>query len=349
MQTWVNIRDLIEQKLQDTGNAEWTPAEIDLYIPDGLTELGEYVPYFITSVFTMESRTGSATSTSSNNLVDSQAQFLSTDTDKVIYNTTDRTWAIITSYSSATTVGLSRDIMASGEGYKIYNKECWQNNQINIGDVHEYLWIKSVEFPTQPSSLRNWKLTGDILTVGISFTPDDTKLTDAKKEVYIIFARGHSLSQLTDFSGLVNEGSGKAAGLTEMDIDGLGSTEVVNRGSLFTIAGIRGVYTVTANVTLSSGGGNITFFPGLDSAAVDEDVVTFIPSTLTPSLERLLVDLVVARASINKAAKYLNSVPLGGASVWRNMTGWGQSLLDQTLSSLRKKQVPRTHTEYSDL
>ena len=122
--SYAEITTLILQMLQDTGAATYNSAETGYWIEESLKELAVYVPHIVRMPFKIEARTGSATSTSPNNLVDAtNDQFLATDDDneKVVYNTTDKTWAVITSYSTAEQVGLSNDIMASGESYKIFN------------------------------------------------------------------------------------------------------------------------------------------------------------------------------------------------------------------------------------
>ena len=61
--------------------------------------------------------TGSATSTTANKLVDSGQNFLTTvDIGDHVYNTTDDTWARVTAIDSDTTLSISSNIMASGEG-----------------------------------------------------------------------------------------------------------------------------------------------------------------------------------------------------------------------------------------
>ena len=65
----------------------------------------------------LEITSGSATSTSANNLVDTAASFDSTMVGKTIYNSTDDTWAKVNSVTNGTTLALSVDIMASGEAY----------------------------------------------------------------------------------------------------------------------------------------------------------------------------------------------------------------------------------------
>lgn len=65
---------------------------------------------------------GTATSTTANKLVDSTANFNSTDhLNKTLHNSTDDTWAKIDAIDSTTQVSISADIMASGEAYVISN------------------------------------------------------------------------------------------------------------------------------------------------------------------------------------------------------------------------------------
>jgi len=62
---------------------------------------------------------GTATSTTANKLVDTNASFTTAYVNQTVYNTIDNTWATITARDSATVLSLSRDIMASGETYVI--------------------------------------------------------------------------------------------------------------------------------------------------------------------------------------------------------------------------------------
>src|SRR4030067_581675 len=136
MLSYTALRDKVESNLQDSGNTNFSTGELDNFISDALREVGQYKPYEVEEVFTIESRTGQATSTSAGNLVDAtESQFVSGDVGKVIFNKTDKTWALIKTYTSATTVALSKDIMASGEEYEIYNKGCTSRFQINISDI----------------------------------------------------------------------------------------------------------------------------------------------------------------------------------------------------------------------
>jgi len=63
---------------------------------------------------------GSATSTSANNLVDTAATFTDNLVGYIVYNTTDNTVATVNSITDANTLVLSANIMASGEDYTLY-------------------------------------------------------------------------------------------------------------------------------------------------------------------------------------------------------------------------------------
>lgn len=70
--------------------------------------------------------TGTATATTAGSLVDSSASFTTNLLGAVVVNKTDNTIAYVTGFTSATTLVLSNDIMASGEEYYIYKSD---NNQ----------------------------------------------------------------------------------------------------------------------------------------------------------------------------------------------------------------------------
>lgn len=67
-------------------------------------------------------KSGQATATSANHLVDTDNdQFEAGDVGKIVYNLVDKTTAIVTDYNSSSDLTLDTDIMASGEGYYLYN------------------------------------------------------------------------------------------------------------------------------------------------------------------------------------------------------------------------------------
>ncbi len=342
MRSYAEIQDLIEQMLQDTSNATYDTTELGYWIEESLKELATYVPHIVRVPFKIESRTGSATSTSSNNLIDAtNDQFLATDDDneKVVYNTTDKTWAVITSYSTAEQVGLSNDIMESGESYKIFNKHCYTNKQVFIGDVGDYLWVDGVEYKTSkwPRNWRNWRLYGNVLEIDIDFGPTNTN------DVNVHFAKPHRLCQLADLVGEVHtEG---AADATTLQVKYFTDDQIIEVGDEFYITGHRTLYTVTTGVTLdlqTSTGKQIGFFPGLEAIAPAGNGITFTKSTLQPQHEELFCHLVAARAVLSDNIRHINAIPKGGADVWRRYQEWGERKLAEALGKLARVSVPRT-------
>jgi len=69
---------------------------------------------------------------------------------------------------------------------------------------------------------------------------------------------------------------------TSFIVDGFTSTPQV--GDVFTVAGIEKAYTITAAVTLSSGGATITIAPALASSPADDAAITFLSTDRSGSL-----------------------------------------------------------------
>ena len=282
--------DQIENYLQDGSNATFTAAELGLLMDDAITEISWSVPYIMRDVYQLETRTGTASSTSANNLVDSgEAQFASTDVGKNVYNITDKTWAIIISFSSSSQVGLSKDIFVSGERYELYNEGCWSKKQINIKNSDDWLWIIGVSYPVDRADysrevFRNFKLydQNKILELDTAWV-DDTKDTDAYKDVHIYFARQHKINAMTDQAGEINLVAGYAAGITSVAIDGLQASGTVYKDTLFYFTQVQGItansrltYRVTSDFTITTNAGTASFWPGLESAVNDNDDITAI-------------------------------------------------------------------------
>jgi hypothetical protein len=339
--TEATIIDTIENALQDSSNATWSAAELRYYKDWALRELAKYVPYKRIETLSLESRTGTASSTTTSALVDAtKSQFVSTDADKVIYNTTDKTWAIVTAYVSASQLTLSSDIMASGEGYEIYNRYCFNSKQLDLSPVDDWLSIDGAEYPY--GEMRGVKVMdgGKVLELEYDgyINDTDTDQTSSQRDILVHLNTIHRLPNLTDTAGAVNNAGGYAAGSTSMAINSLSGTETIPQHTLFTIASVRGVYRTTAALTLSGGGGTISFFPGLLDAAVNTDVVTIVASTLTPSLEEALIELIVAKALIEKSNKYLNSSTFNKGA-WANFQNVGQSKMADIRGKLARMSL----------
>lgn len=85
-----------------------------------------------------------------------------------------------------------------------------------------------------------------------------------------------------DVALAVNNASGYAGNSTSMALDGGTGSQTFQAGDTFQIAGDDTVYILTGAMTLSTGAGTVTFYPGLRKAAADDAVVTF---TLLDAIE----------------------------------------------------------------
>jgi len=305
---------MVRDRLFEATAFKWSDAQIQTQITQGIKDISAKSPRVVRIELDVEARTGSSTSTSANNLVDaSKAHFLSTDVGKVIYNTTDYTWATIISYSSTSQVGLSKDIMASGEGYNIYNTDCVNSKQLYIGNIRNrillYLTENKVEYYIQQStpSYHNFK---EIARNALEIMRDTTPITTYTKAA-INFAMYHSLPNLTDYEGAVNYVNGYLAGSTSMALNGLQASGTIQEGTEFTVNNVRGTYSVTADATIATNAATISFYPGLESAVINTQVVTFTQSTLEPYLEEVLADYVAGLCCSNIATLRIHGSAFG--------------------------------------
>ena len=321
----------VETELQDDSNVLWSAAELIIQMEDALREVSEYSPHVTMDTMEFESRTGMASATTSGSLVDTvESQFVSTDVNKVIYNPDDRTWAIVTAFTSTSILVLSADIMASGENYEMFNQDCWAANQLYVGGVEDYIGddngVKQVEYPIgwNPPIYRAFEVENNVLTVDYRSGIPDSGTADANIEVNVWFNRKHQVNQLTDLAGEVDlPAGGYAAGLSTIHIDGMGASDVLVEDSEFTIAGLRGLYRLTAAATMSSNEGDIDFYPPLQNAILDDDAITFVSSTLSRSLERQVVEFTAGRAVISKGALLLREANSAITSVASSATALG--------------------------
>ena len=341
--------DLISQKLQDTLEATWTDEEILLYFPEMLRKISQYSPHIRMLEFLIESRRGTVTETSTTSLIDDVSnQFVSTafDVGKIAYNVTDRTWAYIKTYTDKTTVGVGKNIFAEGESYRIFNKNCNHQKELYIGELTDWLWIEKIEFPVMedPPRLVKWIERGrDVIRLDIDEEPDDSSVSTARKQVWVFFALRHKISQLTDLEA---KSVAAVVGATSMGLTGAQVSTTIEMGQEFTIANerSRGIYVLTANAaTGADQTATIYFWPPLESSVDTNEAITFVPSTLTPRLEGIFSDLVVGKAIMSKAPKYLNQINKGGARVHTDTYLMGKAIYDgaeEELESLRGFTAP---------
>lgn len=350
--TRASFIDQCESILQDGSNATFSAAELGLILDDVLVEVSEAVPYVMKDVYTLETRTGSASSTSANNLVDTgKSQFASGDVGKNVFNKDDNTWAVITSHSSTSQVGLSADIFTVGERYEIYNEGCWSKKQINIKNSQDFLWIVGVEYPVDRATYSrgrqvNWKLydRNTILELDVGYV-DDTSETNAEKDVFVYFARQHKLNAMTDLAGELSAGPSAAA--TSIAVDGLQTGEATSTlykdtllyfTTINTItANSRLIYRVTADATISTeGAATLLIWPPLENALTDNDDVAFIKSTLPTDIERLAIQIVVGEALMSKSIKNIDNI-VTGEGVSQKQFQTGERIAEKARARLHRK------------
>jgi len=338
--------DLIEQVLQDTGNAEFTAAEINYQMEESLKELGSYQKHenLCPVVFKIESRYGTVSATSTSNLTDTvKTQFVSGDAtnEKIVHNTTDDTWATVASYTSTSVLALNADIFVSGDTYEIYNKRCYNKRQIYIGDVNDYLRIAKVEYPI--GRPRNWTLiNNNIIEIDVVYVGDSNSTLGTLESVDVLvwFAKPHILSQTVDLAG---EALGAAsAGATTFAVDGLGATVIIEEGNQFTIENHRSIYTTIGDQTTSANAATFTIYPALEAAVSDNDDVTFVSSTLLPDDEDILAEMVAARLCIYHAPKFFKAIGAMGPATSANYSSWGERRLAMVRQKLSRQAGART-------
>ncbi len=349
-----NILDRIEQLLQDTSNATYDVTELGYWVEDELKRISRSVPLLIDVIFQIESRSGTdATGTASKLTDSSKTQFLTADAtkEKVVHNTTDDKWAVVTARDSSSVLSLSRDIMSTGDSYEIYNKRCRNKRQIFIGDMPSEYWdhVVAVEYPI--GTERNFKKLGEVIELEVydaTIQDSNSTLTNlGRVDVLVRFAVPQILCQLTDLAGELT--AAPAEGDTSVSVDGLGSTELIEIGDQFTLENHRSLYIITVAVTTSGNAATLTFYPPLEAAAADNDDITFRKSTLTPQLEEILCQRVAARAMLSNTSTKLDKINTGGEGVYSRERQWAMDLLAETERTLRSlvrsipaKTLPRT-------
>ncbi len=351
-ETHATMRDLIEEKLQDSGNAIWGTGEVDNGIIEGLRELSKMHPYIYRAEFNLESRRGTANGDTTNALVDSTlSQFLSSDVGKWVYNSDDRKWAVVTAYVDETQLTLSNDAFPDGnEAYRMFNEDCTDSKEFNIiapqnpvgalgGRHFDFLYIDKIEFPIlqDPPSFLNpgqWEeMENGIVRLKVSDEPDNTKDDTARDEVWVYFAFEHQLSRMTTLLGKVDLVAGYAAGLSAITVDDLNTGDVIYKGQLFTIDSVRGIYIADYQRTVASGESLVTFYPPLLDAVTDNDNVRFISNTMKYKLEGVFADLVAGKVAVSKARTYINKINYG-PNPYRLLYEWGKLKYNAAIEEL---------------
>ena len=348
---FASMTTLVNERLQSSGTIDYPTAEVKNAIQYGLAEFSKYRPHQVGILFKLEGRKGTATSTSTDNLVDTiEGSFLAADAtnEKVIHNTTDYTWAVVLSQSSTSQIGLSSDIMAINEDYEIYNKRCTNAKQLYIGDVPNNSQVLSAEYPI--GTKRNFKRDGDILEIDIAAVPNTNSNTAkisnvANSDVKVTFGVPHALPNLTDWTATLTATA--AVGATSLAATALQSAGTIDTGTEFNVENHRTTYVINNSVTIASSAATLTFYPPLEANVSSTAwVVTFRKTSLDPHYEDLVADLAAGRARVVRAGEFLNSVNIGGGNTYQNFYSIGTAKLNDALTRLKKSVPPKTSRRF---
>lgn len=355
--TYAQITTRVLQMLQDTGAATYGSAETDMWIEEALKEFSTYIPHIVGVVFQIESRTGTDVTGTQDKLTDAvKDQFLTTDptNEKVVHNTTDNTWAVVTDEDEPDVLTLSVDIMDANENYRIYHRRCRNAKQIYLGNwgdyqwnAVDYLWIDSVEYPI--GTKRNFKVYDDALEIDVDSVADSNLniTTLPNIDVLVRFAKPHRLLQMTDTHGALVKA--EVAGTVGFPFKGFTDGETIEVGDEFHIANHRSLYTCTEAIVLSnqtSAGSVCHFYPPLEAGASTDDYINFRVSTLNPHHEEIFCNLVFAKAILRDNIRFIGEVNVGGMNTWRDYEVKAYNMRTQALTQLRRMTPPKTKRIY---
>lgn len=192
------VRQFLKDEIDPDVDSAFANDELDLHIGEVRVEISQKRPYEVKETLTTCNRSGEATATTANHLIDTtNAQFVAGDVGKTVYNSTDKTEAKVTVYNSTSDLTLDTDIMVSGESYYIYNYGGASGKDLDISSITNLIEVEKAEYTTRqnPPNFRNVKVFGDVLTLDVDSEPDDDK------EVFLYC---HKVHELTDSSSTLS-------------------------------------------------------------------------------------------------------------------------------------------------
>ena len=192
------VRQILKDEFVSGTDYDFKPDELDIHIGEVRVEISQRRPYEVKETLYISNKSGEATATTASHLIDTvNAQFVAGDVGKTVYNSTDKTTAKVTAYTSATDITLDTDIMASGESYTIYHYQGTSARDLNKSSITDLIEIKKAEYPTRqdPQKFTNFRVFGDIVTL------DDITPTDGD-EVFLYCKKVHTL---TDSSSTLDQ------------------------------------------------------------------------------------------------------------------------------------------------
>lgn len=189
---------------------------------------------------------------------------------------------------------------------------------------------------------RNFEgLTRDVIRLKLDTAPA------GGEALHLYLLKKHILVNVgtTDLAGAVKTLA--AAGASSLALKLLG-TGFIAEDTKLTIAGDSTVYAVTAKATIAASEATVSIYPVLAVEAAVDAVVTLAEptSSLSTTEERILADMVAARAAINVSRKYIGAINVGSGRSGPEMLAWGQNKLADVYRQLRGIAQPTTFKEY---
>jgi len=364
--TYANVRDEVESVLQDTSNAIWDTTELDYLIDNCLYEISEYVP--LEAIETVHARDNSFEVDISgiDGLleIDKAEWGLNWDDDKTStryrrpYSKNPPQYRNVTKLSGSRAMLHLDSRPSAHEDDTLTGTVTFADGSKAItGSGTAFLSELEVGDYIRKSSGTEWYRvfaiasdTALTLARGVITAEDGADSASVTKywhsPVWLHCWKVHRLNKMTTLTGAVDLGAGYAARVKTIHIDTLQTSGTIAKGTKFTFDTIDGVYTVTADATIGTSECDISFYPGLSAAIADGDGLTFETSTLNPEEERLLVELVAARASINwlgsgrtEIANAIKAVNSGAAAIGSMAARIGQAVTDVASSRTEAAKI----------
>jgi hypothetical protein len=303
MKAFTDIRDDAERILEDSGNALWSETILDGMIRDCLREMSSLVPLKETETVHARDDSYELDISGLTDVLWIDYAEWEIDQDPLEFHnvrqiTNNRAIMEVEATPSAHADGqLTGTITFSDSSKAISGSGTAFTTELEVGD-----WIKK-------SSSATWHRVAFIadttnLTLATEVATADDGADTADKTDYwhspvrLHCAKVHRLNEMTTLTGVVNLTAGYANDIKSMVLDTLQSSGTIKKGTKFTISDTDGIYTITADATISSNAATIYFYPGLATNVVNDEVLTFETSTLTEQMERLLAELVAAKATL---------------------------------------------------
>jgi len=317
-------------------STDFTDALVTKYIEQGLNELSRYCPHIVRETF--------ATTEDSKELDISEVKdLLWIDSLEFRVDQTPRDWRNFTEHYG-NTVSMEIDFWPEDDDSGIDTDEDMDASETGMDcDADATTAIPVGTIIRVENELMYVTATGTSLTVSRGYGRTTATTHATNKDIYIpelaylYCAKPHKVPSVSDLAGAAT--ADYTAGVITMNVGSLSTTGTIEAGTTFTVAsdGTTTHYTLLKDTVLSAGAGDFTFTPALAEAVATNDVVTFDNSTLTPTLETLLIDLVAARAALSMSTKFIQTIPKSGRNPFKDYMDWWQRQLVITIGKLEKE------------